>query len=215
MIIASHQPDLLPYSGVFYKLAKADLFDVKIYDQFVDRGYQRRVKMREHWASVPVTKSSTRLPITDVRIDPVDAPDTLIKTIQGRYQGAPFYKERAPQLLDLISDIRTNRLWQFNFELFLGVRDMLGIQTPVSISVPTVGGGSVGLVSVLTRYQNGSPLTYLSGTGAKVYMGDCQEFTDAGIEVEFSRHMPVTGDSICTVLMDHEDPLSVVLREEE
>ena len=35
-IYAAHQPDLLPYSGFWYKMAKADVFDLKIWDQFVD-----------------------------------------------------------------------------------------------------------------------------------------------------------------------------------
>jgi hypothetical protein len=220
VIIASHQPDLLPYSGVFHKMAKADVFDLKIYDQFVERGYQRRVKMREQWASLSVHVPPNRPPIVDIAIDPVATPARLQDFVVGRYRKARFYKERAPELLDAISDLSgtTDRLWQFNMMLLLRVRDMLGISTPVSIAVPTVGGGSVGLVSVLERYRRSDPtrpLTYLSGTGAKVYMGDCREFTDVGIDVVFSEHEPVTGDSIVTVLMDHEDPLAVVLAEHD
>ena len=46
MLYSAHQPDLLPYSGFFYKMANADVFDLKIWDQYVNRGYQRRVMMR-------------------------------------------------------------------------------------------------------------------------------------------------------------------------
>jgi hypothetical protein len=93
------------------------------------------------------------------------------------------------------------------------MRDILGIGTPLGLGCRhRENKGSAGLVESLGIY--GTP-TYLSGTGAKVYMGDCQEFTDAGMDVVFSRHQPVTGDSILTVLMDYDDPLSVVLAEQK
>lgn len=211
LIVSGHQPDLLPYSGFFYKMAMADIFDLKIYDQFVDKGYQRRVKMRDQWASLPVLRgSSSLMPIIDKRIE-LDAPHVLVKTISGRYRNARYWKARGPAILDMVTDIHTDRLWQFNLELILGIRDFLGITTPVSISVPTEGKGSAGIVNGLRRY--GTDVAYLSGTGAQGYMGDCQEFIDADIEVLWSRHQPITGDSILSVILDYEDPLSVVMRE--
>ena len=56
MIYAAHQPDLLPYSGFWYKVAKADVFDLKIWDQYVHKGYQRRVTMRGTWVTLPLVK---------------------------------------------------------------------------------------------------------------------------------------------------------------
>jgi hypothetical protein len=99
--------------------------------------------------------------------------------------------------------------------LILLVRDLLGIQTPLTFSRPTAPGtrGSAGIVSVIQAFKG--PMEYLSGVGARSYMGDCREFTDAGIPVIWSRHQPVTGDSILTVLFDYEDPMSVVLYEGE
>jgi hypothetical protein len=210
LIVAIHQPDLLPYSGFWYKMAKADVFEVGIYYQFVSRGYQRRVKMRESWASVPIVGNPTRCAIKDVRIDPATAGSTLANAVAGRYAGSPHWKTRGPALIELIRDIHTDRLWQFNLELILGVRDLLGLRTPVSIGSPLEGTKSDALVSALRHHTAD---TYLAGSGARVYMGDCAEFIEAGIAVEWSRHEPVTGDSIVTVLMDYEDPMSVVLRE--
>lgn len=46
-------------------------------------------------------------------------------------------------------------------------------------------------------------------------MGDCHEFRSAGIDVIWSTHRPVTGDSIVTVLMDYDDPMAVVLQSYE
>jgi hypothetical protein len=194
-------------------MAKADVFDIKIYDQFVDRGYQRRVKMRDKWVSIPIKKGAYLSPIIEARIDPAEAPEFLAKQVTNRYNNARYWKERGPEAIDLINSIHTNKLWVFNHELLLGMRDILGITTPISIAVPTVGRQSAGLISVLNRYPG--PITYLSGTGAKVYMGDCSEYTEAGIKVEFSKHHHVTGDSILSVLFDYKDPMKIVLAESE
>ncbi|HEU4546230.1 MAG TPA: WbqC family protein [Microlunatus sp.] len=210
MIVTTHQADLLPYSGFWFKMAKADLFDLKIYDQFQARGYQRRVAMRGSWASVPVIGSPSRARICDVRIRPDEAATVLKDQIAGRYRGSRNWDTVGKVLTDMIDDIRTEHLWQFNLSLILGVRDLLGITTPISIALPPEGRGSVGLVSVLRRYNADA---YLAGQGGRAYMGDCAEFTEAGIEVQWSAHRPVTGDSIVTVLMDYDDPMSVVLAE--
>lgn len=212
MIVASHQPDLFPYSGFFYKLAKADIFDLKIWDQYTKGGYQRRVKMRDKWAGVPVIARSSLSPINTLRIDPDRAPVLLVAEIRKRYIGAKHWDKYGPAICDEIMATRTELLWQFNLSMILMVSDILGIRTPVGLGCQHMNRGSAGLVESLGAY--GTP-TYLSGTGAKVYMGDCQEFTDAGMEVIFSKHQPFTGDSILTVLMDEDDPLSVVLAEEK
>lgn len=212
MIVASHQADLLPWSGFWFKMAKSDIFDLKIYDQFQARGRQRRVMMRDKWASVPVVGNPTRERICDVKIRPEEAREALKNQIAGRYRGSRNWDPMGKTLLEMIDDITTEYLWQFNLSLLLGVRDLLGITTPISIAVPTEGRGSVGLVSVLRRYK---PDVYLAGTGARAYMGDCAEFHEAGIDVLWSTHKPVTGDSIVSVLMDCDDPLAVVLAEEE
>jgi len=128
---------------------------------------------------------------------------------------APFfdYEDRGQRVLDEISSIKTDMLWEFNFRLILFIRDMLGIETPLTLSRPAAEGlrGSAGLIHAMTAFPR--PLTYLSGTGARGYMGDLQEFKDAGIPVVWSNHEHVTGDSILTVLFDYEDPMSVVMRQ--
>lgn len=211
MIVASHQPDLLPYSGFWHKMAKADVFEIGIYYQFVDKGYQRRVKMRDKWASVPIIGNPNRVPIKDVRIDGERASKTLADVIRGRYQGARYWKARGDELISLVENTNTDHLWQFNLELLVGVRDMLGIRTPIAIGSPLQGTKSAAIVNSLAQY--GKVDTHLSGTGAQAYMGEGEEFAEAGIDLVWSKHEPVTGDSIVSVLFDYGDPLSVVMRE--
>jgi hypothetical protein len=210
MIVAVHQPDLLPYSGFWYKMAKADIFDIKLYDQFTQRGYQRRVLMRGTWASIPVRSHSSRKSILDVRIDADMARRTLIDNITGRYRGADGWAQYGSLLVEMISDVTTNRLWQFNLELIIRLRDLLQITTPLAIASKPSGRRSEGIVEGLSNFMNP---TYISGVGGRAYMGGCEKFEDAGIPVIWSRHRPVSPESVITILMDYEDPLGVIMAE--
>jgi hypothetical protein len=210
--VAMHQPDLLPYPGFWLKMAKADVFEIGIYYQFTKRGYQRRVTMRDQWATVPVIGEPFRSPINEVRIDPDKARAALINTIRGRYAGARYWKLRGDDLIGLIENSHTDKLWQFILDLILAVRDMLGITTPIAIGAPLKGVKSEAVVHALQQY--GTSVHHLSGPGARVYMNEHGEFDEAGITYDFTRPASVTADSVVTVLMDYRDPLEVVLREE-
>lgn len=210
MIVAGHQADLLPYSGFWYKMAKADLFDLRIFEAFHVRGYQRRAIMRGSWTSLPVIASPGSTLISEVRILPVETARALAAAITERYRDAEHWKAYGPYLIDLINGIRTEHLWQFNLHLILGVRELLGITTPISIAPPPRGGDSASLVSTLKQYN---ATAYLSGTNAHAYLGDGEQFADGGIDIVWSAHRPVTADSILSVLMDYDDPMSVVMAE--
>lgn len=211
MIVAGHQADLLPYSGFWYKMAKADLFDLKIFDPFQPRSYQRRVMMRGRWASIPVIGSPSHSQISDVRILPAQARDVLTGLIIDRYQDAKNWSTYGPEILDLINQIYTEHLWQFNLHLILGIRELLDIKTPISIARPPAARGGSGLAAVAKQYN---ATTYLSGTSGRAYMGDYEEFQEVGINIAWSAHRPVTGDSILSVLMDYDDPMGVVMAEQ-
>jgi hypothetical protein len=211
MIVACHQADLLPYSGFWYKMAKADVFDLRIFDPIQARGFQRRVMMRGRWASIPIIGGSSDLLISEARILPVETRDVLRAHVIERYREAKHWSRLGPHILDMINEAHTEHLWQFNLHLILGIRELLDITTPVSIGRPAVGSGGAGLASILKQY-NAS--TYLSGTTGRAYMGDDEAYQDAGIDIRWSAHRPVTGDSILSILMDYDDPMSVVMAEE-
>jgi hypothetical protein len=209
MILASHQCDLLPHSGFWHKMANADVMDISPWYQFQKHGYQRRVQMRGSWCSIPLVGDPSLVPIYRVSTSAL-ATGKLADTIRGRYTGAPFWPKRGPELLDAIRSIHTDQLWVLNFQLLLAVRDMLGIHTPLAVSPQLTQPSTDGLVELCRHYRAD---TYLSGTGARVYL-DEEELHRNGIDLLWSRHAPVTGESIVTVLMDHEDPLGVVLAQE-
>lgn len=210
MIVAGDRADLLPSSGFWYRMAKADVFDLDIYGRFEPRGFQRRVLMRGEWASVPVVTSQARTAISDVRILPRETPRVLCGLISDRYRGARHWNRYGPRILELIEGIQTEYLWQFNLDLILGVRELLDIGTPVSIARPRLGRGGADLARALRVYHAS---TYLCAPAGRAYMGGCEDFIEAGIEVQWSEHRPVTMDSVLSILMDYDDPMAVILAE--
>ncbi|AWB91420.1 WbqC family protein [Aeromicrobium chenweiae] len=211
MIVAGHQADLLPSSGFWYKMAKADLFDLRIFDQIHPRGSQRRVMMRGRWASIPIIAGPVGSLISEARIIPSETREALSAVVTERYSDAKHWPRHGPAVLAMIDDIHTEHLWQLNLQLILGIRELLDIGTPVSIARPPTGRGAAGLVSVMRQYHATS---YLSGTEGRAYVDDDETYQEDGLEITWSAHRPVTGDSILSVLMDYDDPMAVVMAEE-
>lgn len=210
MIISAHQPNFLPASNFWWKLANSDLMDLRYRSQYTDRGYQRRVKMRDEWCSVTTLGQQHYLPIDKVRIDLAKAKPTVLNIIKGRYRGAPYFKKEGPALLDVIESIQTEYLWEWNLRLLLHVRDVLGITTPFTLGADQIGDKAEGCASLMRVYPPGS--IYLSGNGARTYMSD-EDFAAFGVPLQWSRHKPITGDSVLTLLFDYADPLDIIMLE--
>lgn len=213
MIVSGHQPQILPSTRYFYKIAKSDVLDLRYQAQFT-KGYIHRVKMRDKWFTLPLTAQPGQYDAIDtVRVDLDKAKTMFRQTMHGRYGGARFYKTRGVDLIDKFDSLGSDYLWQINLDMLLYVRDQLGIETPICLGVPSIGGKAEGVLSNLRAYPGCTE--YLSGVGARAYMGDTAVFDEAGIKVTWSRHAPVSDDSIVTILMDHRDPMDFVLREED
>lgn len=211
MRIAIHQPDLLPYSGFWYKMAVADGFIIAKHDQFQKHGYQRRVTMREAWCSHVLVGKPALVPITDVEVA-AGWQQHLVNNIRGRYAKAAHFPTRGRELCDRILASSGERLDEVNLALIEHVREMLGITTPLLFTEPPTGQRGPRLIQQVLAVGGDA---YLSGSGGAAYLGDgaTDEFAAAGIALEWSAHEALTGDSIVTVLLDYDDPMAVVLNE--
>jgi hypothetical protein len=213
VILAAHQVNFLPYSGFWYKVANADLFDLRFRAQFTQKGYQRRVMMRDQWCTLPLVGKPRFEPINEVLLDLPKAKETVTNNIKGRYLNAPHYKTRGNDLLEVVNGLQSPYLWEWNFALLLHVRDVLKIDTPFTFGVDTIGDKAEGVLSFMRAYPTVD--TYLSGTGAKAYMGDTPIFDEAGIKLAWSRHKAITHDSVVSLLVDYDDPMEIIMMEHE
>ncbi len=208
--VTIHQPDLLPYSGFWFKMATSDAFVLAEHDQFQKHGYQRRVRMRGTWCSHQLDGKPSLVPITSVLVRP-GWQQQLGDAIRGRYTGSRHWRSRGPELLDLIAGCSGQTLAEVNIALIEVIRQLLGISTPLVRTAPPEGKG---LDRLVWQVRAAGGTSYLSGTGGAAYLGPdaAQRFAAAGIELRWSDHAMSTGDSIVSVLLDEDDPMAVVLR---
>lgn len=208
--VAIHQPDLLPWSGFWFKMANTDRFVLAVHDQLQKHWVQRRVTMRDSWVTLPLVGKPHLVPINTVEVKP-GWQDHLVASMEGRYRNARHWRTRGLEVVDLVRSVQSHNLAEINIELIRGVQRMLGIDTELVVTDPP---REAGLERVLEVLQEVGATSYLSGTGARDYIRDEGErrFAELGIELRWSDHEKTTGDSIVTVLVDHDDPLEVVLR---
>ncbi|KQX75831.1 WbqC family protein [Aeromicrobium sp. Root472D3] len=181
MIVASRPADLLPCSTFWHEMATSDLFELEVDGRFRPGGHHCRVAMRGTWAVVPVLVCGPGATLDDVMIDPVEAPRALAEIVRRRYRSAPRWRTMGPLVTDVIDSIATDRLWELNVGLVAGVRELLGISTPVRVA------------------RRGERRPHRIGDALPVP----------------SRHRVFTEDSVLTLLMDHDDPMDLVLAEHE
>ncbi|RYC05826.1 WbqC family protein [Nocardioides zhouii] len=210
MKVAIHQPDLLPWPGFWFKMVNCDLFVLAVHDQLQKHWVQRRVMMRETWVTLPLETKPHLIPIKETMVKP-GWQDHLEASITGRYRNARHWKDRSGDVLAMIHSVDSHNLAEVNHQMILSMRDYLGITTDVVVTDPPQEKAAD---RVLEQLQMVGATSYLSGTGAKDYLGDeaRARFADLGIGLEFSDHHKTTGDSIVTVLMDHDDPMEIVAK---
>jgi hypothetical protein len=213
--LAAHQPDLLPYTGFWHRVVFCDVFDLAIHDQFNRRGYTHRVKMHGRWLTLPVVKVPLGTPISKVWLQK-GARDVLLDRVREEYEGSPGWDRYGYRFVDEVANrlsVVEMPLWSFNVELLMILRELLQIQTPFGIGRPLVWSGWPALLELCGQYAASS---YVSGQGAKAYMPDDgpQQFEDADVELLWSRHDPVHGDSVLTTLFETEPvhPMAEILR---
>lgn len=212
VVVATHQPDLFPHTGFWYKMAHSNIFDLAVHDQFQVKGYQRRVTMRGHWASVRLLDPH-RSPIVDMKVDP-DAGSQLWDVIKGRYKGSRFWAERQLMVHEWLEKAFVrDRLWVVNTSLIQSVAEYLTMDARL---VPAEPQTLEGAARVAERVAWHGGTVYLSGTGARAYMTDDDpEFASRGIQIRWSKHQHTTGDSILTSLFDDPSPRDTVMKEAE
>lgn len=208
MRVAIHQPDLLPWSGFWFKMVNCDTFVLAVHDQLQKHWVQRRVMMRETWVTLPLVGKPHLVPINTVEVKD-GWQQHLVDSIRGRYVGAPHWKDRGVDVIDRIVSVEGSNLAEINIALMHHIRQMLGITTPLLVTDPPQ---HAGLERVLEVLQAVGATSYLSGTGARDYIREegTRRFGELGIELVWSDHEKTTGDSIVTVLMDYDDPMEII-----
>ena len=189
IVYAAHQPNYLPYLGLFYKIWKSDIFvfldDVQ-YTKSSGPAHERNiVSLRgvKRYIKVPIRKRF-KDPINKVRINyDADWPKRDIELIEACYKHTPYYEEVFAFLLTHYAK-RYDNLADFNIDLIEGICVNAGIDRRFI--------RSSNLAITTTRTQRlidiGKTIgadEYYSGLGAKAYI-DSEAFATANIHLSFT-----------------------------
>ena len=134
MIVTIHQPNFLPWAGLFYKMAKADLFVYADTLEYSKGSYTQRVQIKTHngvrWLSLPVLHTGgVGERILDLRCG--GRPDwsrRLVDSLKGNYLKCPHYHPYADEIARIILS-GEDRLAELNVQLMDTLASALGITT--------------------------------------------------------------------------------------
>ena len=174
-------------------MASADQYVLLDSVQYEKNYFQNRNKIRTKsadgwsWITLPVLKKdrSTQL-IQDVELDPDVIGRQRIKnwkTIEQSYRNAPFFEKYEERLRDVLLDQQFDKLVEINLEVIRTFRDILSIETPMSIA-SDLGSDLTGSALLVEIAQKLGASSYLSGPHGRDYL-DESEFEKQSIKVRY------------------------------
>lgn len=196
MIAAIHQPNYLPWLGVFYKMAVSDVFVFLDNVQYTKEGFVNRNRIKTpqgaQWLTVDVlTKGRLEQQILDVEINnQVAWAKNHWKTISMNYSRVPHFSDYKTELESVYLQ-RWDKLADLNLTLARLMCGMLGLTEIrfVRASGLGVSGESTALLVDICRKVGAD--TYLSGFSGAKYM-DESLFDQENIKVvHYDFHHPV------------------------
>lgn len=205
MIVAAHQPNLLPWLGWLDKLARSDRFVLLDGVQLNRRSVTHRVRIlvagEARWWSLPVVHTgSQEVAIKDavVRLDPSQA-RRLRESLRHAYGRAPGFARLGAPLLDALPGPGDVRLLELNLALLRPLLRAYGLPEArlVLQSSLDAAGAKSALMANLARAAGGT--TYLSGgfppghprsAGTAGDYNDPADFARLGLALRYQAYAP-------------------------
>lgn len=181
MIVTIHQPNYLPYLGLFQKMANADvlvIYDTALYSKQLGFHNRNRIKtpLGAQWITVPIQHSTVQA-IRDVRVAGQSWSLQHRKMIDANYRRAPFYESYSKDLQAALK-VPWTSLAELNETLIGLLARWLSIPTKTvraSSLPPPETDDPTGKLIHLVRSLGGD--TFLSGQGGHDYLDEAK-FTD-------------------------------------
>ena len=192
MIATIHQPNFIPYLGVFYKVYHSDVFVLLDDAQYSNEAMH-------NWNTIKTSNGTTRLKIPVVqhlgdKICEVDINNGVkwkekhLKTIECNYKKAPYFSEYFEQIKTFYDEAGDN-LSEFTEKVLVwAVEGFFGSDKSIAKS-KELGISTVREQRILDITKAVGCDTYYSGTGARVYQ-DEGSFRRAGIDLVYSDYEP-------------------------
>jgi hypothetical protein len=196
MIACIHQPDFMPWLGLFKKINNSDVWVVLNHTENNPRDaafWCRRVKMllngQSQWLSLPLQKPEQPgvigVPINKIKYNLADPKlfSKALKSIESNYHMAPFFKDVFPLVLSFFESdeiLMEKRNLDFIKSIMIGLK----IKTKIVYS-DTLGCSSSATELLIEILKKIDASGYLCGDGASGYQKD-EMFQQNGIKLAYN-----------------------------
>lgn len=193
MIVSIHQPDYIPWLGLYYKIAHSDIFvylDDAQYSNEADHNVNR-IKTPQGTLSlkVPVEQHMGDL-IHEVRTkDELKWKEKHLKTLQMNYAKSPFFEEIFPSLSEIIL-AHQGSISDLNMRINEYVCSGFGFKTKI-VKSSNLNITTAREERVIDICLNLGASEYLSGNGARAYQVE-EHFTEKGLKLTYLDYHPIS-----------------------
>ena len=186
-VVTIHQPNYLPWAGLFSKISQADYYvaaDTFQFEPIVKRN-RIRTEAGSKYLTIPIGAHYTRARIVDIPL-PEDRKwqKTHWRTITLNYSKAPYFKEHA-EFFDGLYRRQFQYLWELNLEIINYLLRCFEIEVEIvrtsELELDPEIKHTDGLIEILKRV---GAKTYLSGPSGKDYL-EYDKFPQNGLELKF------------------------------
>lgn len=188
-IMTAHQPNYLPWIGLFSKVKQSECFVIA---DIFEAGNQtvfnkNKVRTNSGWIylTVPLGHRADRMKICDIHL-PEDNQWKAQhwQTIYRNYAKTKYFNYYSEFFLDLYKREFTY-LWEFNIEVIRFLMTCFDINVKmVKASEIVDEQGMSATDSIIAFAKNVGANTYLSGPSGKVYL-ETQKFTDNDVQLSY------------------------------
>lgn len=192
MNVGIHQPDYIPWLGLFYKMYLSDVFihlDDAQYSNEAAHNYNKiKTPQGELRLKFPVEQHLGDL-ISNVRPKyELKWNEKHLKTLEMNYTKAPFFKDTFPEIKELLMTQFPN-VADLNITFNEFIAGKFGIKPKfIRSSELNIHTKREEKVIDLTKAVGGT--RYISGNGARVYQTE-SHFTDRGVELTYLDYKPI------------------------
>lgn len=192
MICAIHQPDYIPWLGLYYKIAHSDVFvylDDAQYSNEADHNVNTiKTSNGAFRLKVPVEQHLGDL-ICNVRSrDELKWKDKHLKTLQMNYSKADYFKDIFPAFSEVIMQ-NYQSLAELNMAINRFICDGFGIHTKI-LKSSDMDISTLREERVIDICKAVGADEYLSGNGARVYQSE-EDFNQNGLKLTYMSYQPI------------------------
>lgn len=191
LVVATHQPNYIPWLGYFYKMSQVDVFVFLDDVQFSKTGSHNY-----HYLKTPEGPLRLKIPVTHKFIDPIknvktndhgDWKQRHLKEIEKNYKNSLFY---APVMADFEMLLLTsyNNLSDMNVAIILFIAQKFGINPKIVFSSElNINTTNEQRIIDICCALGGT--AYYSGRGAMAYQ-DEKNFNAQGLDLIYDQFSP-------------------------